>query len=399
MPVHRRLSCRLPRDSIVPDYGAGGLFGLVAAIGDFLDGQAWRVPGEAHEPGARGEAEVLVFILIDGLGDDFLRRFGEGSALLERRLKRITSVFPSTTASAVTTVLTGLAPTTHGLTGWFVHDRRFGGVIAPLPMARRAGGPVRGLLPLSRLFPYRTLFQRRRRPSVFIAPQHLAHSPFSQRHSRGARVIAYRTLPDMTDAIAAQAVALRAAGGGYVHAYYPVFDALSHAYGCQSSRVVSEFARIDAAFGALVARLAGSGVRVVVSADHGFIDSPEGRLVHLDRHPEANAMLASPLFGERRAAYCEVRRGAEADFAAFAREALAGKAVLVPSAELVASGLFGPGAAHRRLCERIGTQALLMEPGWTIRDRVPGEKNHPMLGVHGGLTPSEMWVPLIYARC
>jgi hypothetical protein len=329
----------------------------------------------------------------------FLQRFGTGSALLAHRAGRLTSVFPSTTASAVTTVLTGQAPAAHGLTGWYLHDRRFGGVIAPLPMTQRAGGEVRGVLRLPRLFPYRTLFQGRRRPSVFVSPRSLAQSPYSRRHSRGARVVAYRGLDGMIAAVADAVMASRDAGGGYVHAYYPNFDALSHAHGCASREVVDEFGRIDTAFRALLVRLAGSGIEVVVSADHGFIDSPDDRLIHLDRHPEAIAMLAAPLFGERRAAFCEVRRGAGAEFEGFVREVFAGKARLVRAEELLASGLLGPGRAHRRLRERVGSHTLLMETGWTVRDRVPGERNHPMLGVHGGLSPGEMWVPLVRARC
>lgn len=398
MPVSRRPNCRLPRGAVLPDYGPDGLFGLVGAIGRFLDGRAWHLPGEGGAPEAGGNAPVLVFLLVDGLGDDFLCRVGEGSALLARRVRRITSVFPSTTASAVTTVLTGLPPAAHGLTGWFVNDRRFGGVLAPLPMVTRAGGKLRGLLPQPRLFPYRTLFQHRRRCSVFVAPQHLAFSPYTRRHARGARVVAYRGLPAMMDAIANEVAVLRAGSGGYVHAYYPTFDALSHAYGCRSPQALGEFARIDAAFAALLARLKGSGAEVIVSADHGFTDSPEGRLVRLERFPDAAAMLAAPLFGERRAAYCEVRPGAESDFSAFVREALTGKAVCVPSPEIVDSGLLGPGPAHRRLRERVGTHTLLMELGWTILDRMPGERHHRMLGVHGGLSASEMWVPLIRAR-
>lgn len=399
MSALHRLTATLPRESVVPDYGAGGLFGLIRAIGEFLDGDAWRVPGGEGDSGDQGRAPVLVFILIDGLGDDFLRRVGEGGSLLEHRAGRLTSVFPSTTASAVTSVLTGLAPAAHGLTGWFVNDRRFGGVIAPLPMTRRAGGRVRGLFALPRLFPYRSIFQHRRRPCAFVLPQYLAFSPFSCRHGRGARIVPFRGLGAMMDAVACQANALRAAGGGYVHAYYPVFDALSHSYGCRSPQVTGEFGRIDDAFRSLLARLDGSGVEVVVSADHGFIDAPESRLVRLERHPEAQAMLAGPLFGERRAAFCDLKRGAEADFAAFVREELTGKAVLAPSDELIRGGLFGPGPAHRRLRERVGSHALLMEPGWTIRDRLPGERHHKMVGVHGGLSPLEMWVPLIHARC
>lgn len=391
----------LPRNAVKPDYGGDGLYGLVATIRSYLDGNPWHPPGTSN-PGDTQEHRAtrkLVFILIDGLGDAFLQRFGVGSTLLAHHRRRLTSVFPSTTASAVTTTLTGLAPTTHGLTGWFIHDRRFGGVIAPLPMTRRSGGPVRAPLAVPRLFPYRTLFQHRERSSIFISPASLAYSSFSARHSRGAQILPYRGIQGMNDAIVA-AVSALGAMDGYVHAYYPVFDALSHTHGCTADEVVAQFRRIDAAFAQLLDRLHGSGTDVVVSADHGFIDSPPERLIHLDaHHPAVRNMLAAPLFGERRAAFCSVRRGAERDFQAFADETLAGKAVLVRSQDLLASGLLGPGKAHRRLSERVGSHTLLMESGWTICDHVPGEHHHSMIGVHGGLSPDEMWVPLICAHC
>jgi len=400
-PVPHSASIALPCDAVRPDYGNGGLYGLIATIRNYLEGEPWHPPGASNpdSTGLQRTTRKLVFVLIDGLGDAFLQRFGSGSALLAHRKQKLTSVFPSTTASAVTTTLTGLAPATHGLTGWFIHDRRFGGVIAPLPMMRRTGGPVRGLLVLPRLFPYRTLFQRRKRASIFISPESLAFSPFSTRHSRGARVVPYRGIQGMNEAIIA-AIGTLDGVGGYVHAYYPVFDALSHTHGCTADEVVAQFRRIDAAFAQLIDRLQGSGTDVVVSADHGFTDSPPERQVHLDtHHPAARDLLTAPLFGERRAAFCAVRPGAEADFQAFAAEALMGKAVLLRSQELLDSGLLGPGKTHRRLAERIGSHTLLMEAGWTICDHVAGERSHAMVGVHGGLSAEEMWVPLICAHC
>lgn len=392
---------RLPRDAVVPDYGEGGLFGLVSAIRGFLDGECWSGAGASvhHREGGTPGPGVLVFILVDGLGDGFLQRFGQGSCLLANRRRRITSVFPSTTASAVTTVLTGIAPAEHGLTGWYIRDRRFGGVLAPLPMTLRAGGPVGGLLAAQRLFPYGTLFERRRRASIMVSPRHIAWSAFSRRHCRGARLCAYEGLAGMVEAVDAAVAALSATGGGYVHAYYPDFDRLSHEFGAASDAVVTEFWRIDAALGRLAGRLAARGAEMLVSADHGFIDSPDARQVRLADHPDAAAMLNGPLFGERRVAFAELRDGAEAEFAAFVREALSGKAVLVRSAELLERGFFGSGPRHRRLAERIGTHALLMEPGWTIWDQLAGEHVPAMIGVHGGLTPEEMWIPLIRMRC
>jgi hypothetical protein len=390
---------RLPRDAVFPDYGTGGLFGLVHAIRGFLDGDPWALPGDEPSTSRENSSPVLVFLLIDGLGDAFLQRFGAGSVLLAHRLRKITSVFPSTTASAVTTVLTGLSPAEHGLTGWFIHDRRFGGLVAPLPMAKRASGPLHREAAAARLFPYPSLFQNRARKSIFITPKRLAFSLYSQRHGRGAALMPYRGIAGMVDAITDAVAELKRRGGGYVHAYYPVFDALSHAHGCASGPVIEQFFRIDAAFAALLDRLAGSGAEVVASADHGFLDSPPQRVIHLDRDREAAAMLAAPLFGERRTAFCEVRPGAAREFAAFVGDTLAGKAVLVGSPAFLQSGILGPGKRHPRLHERTGTHTLLMEPGWTIVDRVPGERPHRMIGVHGGLSPQEMWVPLIRACC
>lgn len=397
----------LPQGAVLPDYGPGGLFALVQSIGAFLDGADWKPPTAPHalnlpDPpsgSSPGSAPVLVFLLVDGLGDHFLQRHGAGSRLLEHRQTRLTSVFPSTTASAVTTLLTGLAPVTHGLTGWFIRDRRFGGTLAPLPMMVRGNGPIQGLFLLSRLFPYRSLFQSRRRASVLVSPACIAHSRFSLRHARGARIQPYSGLTELGTAIESAVESLQGSGGGYLHAYYPGFDAICHESGCASPAALAEFGRIETVIARLVDRLTGSGVELVISADHGFIDSDPAHTLQLAAMPALSAMLEAPLIGEARSAFCEVRRGAEADFLAFARSELAGKAVAVPSSELLAHGLFGPGPAHRRLRERIGSHALLMETGWTVRDTVAGEREHPMLGVHGGLSADEMWVPLIMIRC
>lgn len=389
---------RLPRDAVMPDYAVGGLFGLVASFARFLDGGAWQFDKLPAEP-AGAAPSVLVFVLIDGLGDAFLRAHGAGSTLLAHRKRRLTTVFPSTTAAAVTTTLTGLAPVSHGLTGWFIRDQRFGGVLAPLPLCMRDGTALCPPVPLRRLFPYRNLFAQRSRASVMVSPRGIAWSPFSQRHSRGAQILPYHRLNDMRDTIVAATASLGRAGGGYVHAYYPVFDSLSHDFGSHSEQAIKAFWRIDAAFAQLLDDLAGSGVDVVVSADHGFIDSPDDQFVRLDEHPTALSMLAAPLWGERRAAFCELRDGAEDEFQGFVSEVLQDRAVLVRSSELVAQGLFGPGPQHACLRERVGSHALLMEPGWTIWDPRPGEHIHAMRGVHGGLSPDEMWVPLIHARC
>jgi len=381
----------LPRDAVLPDYGAHGLLGLTRSLGDWLRGEdALSLPGL---PPCKPRGVVL--LVIDGLGDTFLQRLGQGSQLHAHQLTRLTSVCPSTTASAVTTLYTGLAPAEHGLTGWFIQDRRFGGVIAPLPLHRRAGGRLRGPFLGSRLFPYRTLAQQARRPVSVLTPAELAPTGYTSRHTRGARVIGYPKLKDLLPAILEEAARLD--GRGLIHAYYPGFDALSHKLGPYANEVQSLFGRLDELFSALAASLRRQGMELLVTADHGFSEAPEERHYRLDARSPAQAMLAAPLFGERRLAFCQVRTGAEQEFEDFAASELAGRAVAVRSRRLLAAGLFGPGQRHARLVERVGNYALLMEAGHTLSDRLPGEDEFRMRGVHGGLSGDEMWIPLIHA--
>jgi len=384
----------LPADAILPDYGEGGLFGLAASLRHWLHSpEAGWAAGEI----ADGERALVVLLVIDGLGDRFLRSAGRGSALEAARRATLTSVCPSTTASAVTTLLTGVAPASHGLNGWFIHDRRFGGVIAPLPLTQRGGPPLEAFRLLPRLYPVAPMFHHACRPVNLVSPADIAFSRFSLHHARGAHIEPYMGLEDFGAAILAMADALRTSGG-LIHAYYPVFDALSHLHGSRSAEALRCFSRVDDLFRRLQHALAGRDVRLMVTADHGFTDSSPERCIDLPSDGEVAAMLAAPLFGERRLAFCRVREGAKCEFEAWAREHLPGKAALVPGDAFLGSGLLGPGRPHARLAERVGSHVLLMEPGWTIVDHVEGEVAHEMIGVHGGLSADEMLVPLALVR-
>ncbi|MCK6409636.1 alkaline phosphatase family protein [Thauera sp.] len=384
----------LPTDSVLPDYDTGGLYGFARSLRAWLhDRHAGWAPAEI-EPGERA---LVVLIVIDGLGDRFLCSAGRGSALHGARRRALTSVLPSTTASAVTTLNTGVAPAEHGLNGWFIHDRRFGGVIAPLPLVRRSGEAVEAFRLLPRLFPVAPMYHHACRPVTLVSPAAIAFSRFSLHHGRGAHIEPYRGLDDFAVAIVDMALAL-GRSGGLIHAYYPTFDALSHTYGSRSDAALACFARIDAAVAAVRGALGGRDVRLVVTADHGFIDAPPERCIDLTPDGEVAAMLAAPLFGERRLAFCRVREDAQDDFEAWAAAELGGKAVAIRARDCLDAGLLGPGKPHARLAERLGSHVLLMESGWTIVDHVEGEHAHTMIGVHGGLTADEMLVPLIVAR-
>ena len=56
------------------------------------------------------------------------------------------------------------------------------------------------------------------------------------------------------------------------------------------------------------------------------------------------------------------------------------------------------GLPHPRLHERIGDYTLIMKEKAVIKDWLPGEPRYVQIGVHGGVTAQEMYVPLIVAE-
>ena len=91
---------RLPDPSIAPDY-SNSIVNLMASLIEGLGGESADYPPLAMLPASEvARYRRVVLMVVDGLGDLQLQGLGGGSRLLEARRGRMTSVFPSTTASA-----------------------------------------------------------------------------------------------------------------------------------------------------------------------------------------------------------------------------------------------------------------------------------------------------------
>ncbi len=372
-----------------PDYEGGSLVNLVASV------VASRGGKPLHEPlrnfSLAADATNVVLFIIDGLGDNYLARHGKGSELGRRRRRALTSVFPSTTASAITTSYTGRTPLEHGLTGWFTYFGEAGCVAAPLPFRSRGD-----MAPLSargvsaeQIFTVPSLFSSVPVKSVVVTYRDIIDSQYNSVHCRGAERLGYTTVDELVSQVAA---AVKSSDQRkFIYAYWPIFDQISHRFGCESPQAAREFETIDAAFGALLRRVAGTDTIVVATADHGFVDVPPEKSLELPA-----AMLPAlrfPLCGERRVVYCHVH--APDDFAKRAQDWLQDKADVMPSRRLVDEGWFGPGEPHPRFPERIGDVALVMRDRYTVKDWITGEPRFLHIGNHGGTHEDEMSIPLI----
>jgi hypothetical protein len=340
-----------------------------------------------------GANRTLLLLVLDGLGADYLAKRPD-SFLARHQITTLSSVFPSTTASAITSYLTGHAPQQHAITGWFTWFREIGCLTTVLPFTPRFGGPSlseAGITP-QQLIGTGPLFDTLPVPSDIVYPNAIIDSDYTRATTGSAARHGYDTLQEMFATLwrLASAPAPR-----YLFAYWSRLDALAHRYGIASTEVARHFDELDAACAQALPQLSAAGVDTLICADHGLIDTDPAHVIHLEEHPALQAMLTLPLCGEPRTAFCYVRPRQREAFETYVRKHLGHACTLYSSAQLIAENYFGLGAPHPELHARCGDYTLLMKGNYVIKDRLINERPFHQIGIHGGISRTEMAVPLI----
>jgi hypothetical protein len=377
---------------IKPDYRKNGIVNLASA---FLETFGIR-PLYTPTPGLDlGSYDNVVFILIDGLGYRFLQKFGKGSFLKKNCVRRLTSTFPSTTAAAATSLETGVAPQQHGITGWFMFLKELGTVAAVLPFKPRFGDVPLTQYGIRRsyFFTEKRIVEKIKSPTFAIYPKSIAPD---KAKSAKRKTLAYKNLSGMLQGIK---TAIQSSGRRkFIHAYWSKFDSISHHEGPESLKAQKHFQTLDKAISKLAPFLKKTNSTLIISADHGQIATPETKAIHLKDHPKLMETLTLPPCGEPRAAYCYVRPDKVGTFKKYIRTHLSHCCRIFKSSTLLNKGFFGLGKPHPRLNDRIGDYTLIMKENYVIHDLLLHEKRKVFAGNHGGLSPEEMFVPLIWVK-
>lgn len=342
-------------------------------------------------PGDTDSASLL--LIIDGLGHEFLRQFPD-SFLAQHQRARLSSVFPTTTASAITSFLTAVAPQQHAISGWFTWFRELGCVTTVLPFNPRFRGPslTEANLTPEQLLGAPSCFADLKVPSHIVYPDYIVDSAYTRATSGKAQRHAYETLSEMFDKLLAIS---QNAQQQLIFSYWAHFDALAHEKGIDSPEAQALFRILDESCAYYVPRLAENGLNVFISADHGLIDTSPEHTLQIDEHPVLRETLSLPLCGEPRAAFAYVHAHQREVFEDYVHTQLAHACELHVSSHLIEDGYFGLGRPHPELCHRVGDYTLIMKENYVIKDRILTEKPFNQIGVHGGLSEQELEVPLI----
>ncbi|MGW9111817.1 alkaline phosphatase family protein [Microbacterium sp. NPDC055683] len=332
-------------------------------------------------------AASLVVVVVDGLGAIQLRAHAGharrlAGAMARRDIAR--SVFPSTTAAALTSILTGADPGRHGLAGYRVRDPDRG------TLANQLNGYERDGLDPATWQREPTVFERALadgRRAFAVGLGEYAGTGFTRAVLRGAEYVA----EDGVRARVATAYALAAAHpGAFVYCYLPEVDKAGHRHGVDSPQWLAALEDVDAAFAAPVP----SGVGVIVTADHGMVDVPRHRHDLLD-HGDPRLDGVALIGGEPRLLHLYLDDGAQAETVAATWTRLSERSGVVSTRDAaVAAGLFGE--VDDAVAPRIGDVLVAARGTWAFYDdRLADKRSQAMIGQHGSVTPEESSVPLI----
>ncbi|WP_348613307.1 alkaline phosphatase family protein [Halobaculum rarum] len=411
--------------SLFPDYGRYCFAGVPATLGGVLgvdlpgdplpDDVVADVPGLAGTaPGDDADYDRVCHVLVDGFGyEQWRREVAAGRApdwisdLAETAgVTPLTSVYPSETAAAITTVHTGRTPAEHGVIGWDMYLPEVDHVIQTLPFTAKSGKPADEAYGVDAgdIFAGGSIYETLAAEgvdSVTVQPTKAATGAYSAHALAGADSRGYEDL-DGFRSLLTEALA-ESDPGTYCYAYLSNVDGAAHEAGTDSDHYRET---LSAVADAVATALAGVPDEVadstlfVLTADHGHVDTDPETNVDIWEHDFLTDRMRRygtgdplPPVGGARNVHLHLRPGTTEEVIEYLDRTFDGRAFT--REEALDRELFGDRGVSDRFRRRCGDVVFVHRRKAVWRGDEPEKLGY--VGWHGGLTPEEMVTPFAAA--
>jgi predicted AlkP superfamily pyrophosphatase or phosphodiesterase len=403
--------------TIFPQYDNYCFANLHEAIINLLTGQnnQQKMPQDVF-PKGKGDYSHIFLILIDSLGYLSFRKFQKYFSLPSKSLvSPLTSVFPSTTAGALSTFSTGLLPQEHGLFEWRLFLPEIGDIIKTLPFCLDNSHQQDQLVdlgfdPKKIFFNQPTIYQKLNKfdvTSFALNHQSYYKSAFAKTAQRGAKLIPFASLSELITTLDTTINKITTKyPKTFTYTYLDSLDSIGHKYGPESKYFEAELAQIgfmisQFLFQAMEKSPCDGKKLLLITADHGQIQVNPKETIYLNRFRKLKNSLAQknngqPILatGGPRDVFLHLKKGQTKTTIKYLKEKLTDQAHVYPIKQLLDQGWFGNHQVSKKFRKRLGDVLILPKDNKTawLDD---GEKKINKLGHHGGITAEEMLIPLI----
>jgi hypothetical protein len=368
-----------PPEPILPDWSGPCLHRVIPTLLDQLANPG-GAPLPPWFPASVAGARQIVLLVLDGLGAEQLReRKGLAPTLHSGTGTAITSVAPSTTACALTTLVTGRVPAEHGVVGYRV---ALDGEVMNVLQWTVCGLDARMRVPAHSFQPFESFPGATSRVPV-VTRHDYGPTGFTAAHLGDVDLHRWHTPAGLVTAVGE----LTAAGSPFVYAYYEGIDRVAHAQGL--NEYYDNELRATDRLVADVLEVLPPGAVLVVTADHGQVDVG-GSVEVLGPEIMRGVTLIS---GEGRFRWLHVRPGAVTDVVDSATALYGDVAWVRTRDQIIEAGWLG-GVPSAEVAARLGDIVLVPFVATAFLD--PADTGELRLKArHGSLTPAEMMVPLL----
>jgi len=324
----------------------------------------------------------VILMLFDGLGSKMLEQsLDKNSFLIKNKIKDITSVFPSTTASSTLSVQTGLNPCEHGWLGWSNY-------ISPLNS-------------IMYLFWESEKGQREKREDFiklkeeFLSPKRLVDiikekgndtfsiSPYDE--------YKYKGLNQMFDVIR-EKLELKNGKKKFMYVYNPEPDSTMHRMGWDSNEAKDLIIERNKALEEFYNKHLDKETIIIIVADHGHINAEN---LYLKDYPDIKELMETSIFGEDRCPMFKIKEGKKEKFRELFEKYFGKYFYLFSKEEIRNRKIFGDiSYQENKLFDSSLGDFIAINKG-NENKVILDDLDFPMDSVHGGNSDNEVYIPLI----
>lgn len=324
------------------------------------------------------EYENVVLLIYDGLGSKIIDKcLANDSILKANKIKDITSVFPPTTTSATTSILSAKNPVEHGYLGWNMYFKDINKTIS--------------------LFTNEDKTTKEEFKEYNVSDKKLKYKSIIEQINKETEANAYGLFPfgvagyDTRKNLYKQIINFtKIKGKKFIYAYVEEPDHTLHDKGINNTHSKDLITEIEEEVKELSENI--DNTLLIITADHGHIESTP---IILEEYKDLYNMLERTTSIEPRAVSFKVKDNNKEEFKTLFNNYFKDDFLLYTKKEIIDEKLFGTGKENKYFEDALGDYLAL-----AIKDKyINFDKNDKVFkSHHAGLTEDEVLVPLIAIR-
>jgi len=393
-----------------PNYKGGGLANLPSTVFLSLGCKCDGPPPLDRRYFYEGTTyNTVVLILVDAFGWNLLKMSKNQTNQVENFVNEypplpLTTVFPSTTSTVLTTLNTCAAPAKHGIVGYSMYIKELGAICNMLDF-KIINAPKdetifeKGFSPES-LLGLPTVYQKFSNEGIasyVLTKNYLLNSGLSRAIHNGAGTAGYVDVGDMF-VLLRKLLERNVNQTKYIFVYWPSVDTASHNFGPWSEETQAEIRSFFFSFySEFLSKLKNEIKRdllLMITGDHGHSAIQNGGVYDVLSDKYMMEMLTLPPTGDSRASFLHVKNGKIDDVIDYLSSKFNSSFYLMQTKELINKELLGSKELKPGLIDKLGDLLILPYAGKAVFYPFKNERSFTQKGGHAGLTDDELFVPL-----